>query len=111
MESPSDEKNIITEPLLSTSPKAKGGLRTIPFILASEAFERLASHGLLPNMILYLTREYGMESARGANTLFFWSAATNFMPILGAFLADSYVGRYRMIGFGCIVSLLVLFIL
>ena len=76
---------------------------------ANEAFERVASIGLMPNMILYLTRVYGMQIATAANVLFLWSAASNFMPILGAFLADSYVGRYRMIGFGSIVSLLVNF--
>jgi peptide/histidine transporter 3/4 len=78
-------------------------------VAANEAFERVASIGLMPNMILYLTRVYGMQIATAANVLFLWSAASNFMPILGAFLADSYVGRYRMIGFGSIVSLLVNF--
>uniref|UniRef100_A0A2N9F5W4 Major facilitator superfamily (MFS) profile domain-containing protein n=1 Tax=Fagus sylvatica TaxID=28930 RepID=A0A2N9F5W4_FAGSY len=107
MEIPSDvDKDMIKEPLLSTTPKAKGGFRTLPFIIANEAFERVASIGLMPNMILYLTRVYGMQIATAANVLFLWSAASNFMPILGAFLADSYVGRYRMIGFGSIVSLL-----
>lgn len=50
-----------------------------------------------------------METTAAANVLFIWTAATNFVPILGAFLADSYVGRYPMIGFGCIISLLVIF--
>lgn len=76
---------------------------------ANEAFERVASHGLQPNMILYLTKEYALPAARAANILFLWSAATNFTPIVGAFLSDSYMGRYRTIGFGSIVSLLVLY--
>ncbi|CAK7353250.1 unnamed protein product [Dovyalis caffra] len=104
MEDQSDNKKNITEPLLNSNPK--GGFRTLPFIIANEAFERLASFGLSTNMILYLTREYGMDAAQGAQVLFLLSSATNFTPVLGAFLADSYVGRYRMIGFGCIVSLL-----
>ncbi|XP_057957148.1 protein NRT1/ PTR FAMILY 1.2-like isoform X2 [Malania oleifera] len=65
----------------------------------------------MPNMIMYLMREYGLETARGSNILFYWSAATNLMPVLGAFLADSFVGRFRMIGFGSIVSLLGMFLL
>ncbi|KAL4603413.1 hypothetical protein ACB092_10G122800 [Castanea dentata] len=105
MENPSDEKDVVKEPLLNTY-KTKGGFKTLPFIIANEAFEGVASFGLMPNMILYLTREFGMQIASAANVLFLWSAATNFMPILGAYLADSYVGRYRMIGFGSIVSLL-----
>lgn len=78
-------------------------------VIANEAFERLANYGLQPNMVLYLTREYGLRAATAANVQFLWSAATDFTPIVGAFLADSYVGRYPMIGFGCILCLLVLF--
>lgn len=76
---------------------------------ANEAFERVASFGLMPNMINYLMNEYHVDTATGSNLLFLWSAATNFMPLIGAFMADSSVGRFPMIGFGCIVSLLVNF--
>lgn len=51
-----------------------------------------------------------IDAAKGAHVLFLLSSATNFTPILGAFLADTYVGRYRMIGFGCMASLLVIFL-
>ncbi|KAG8487414.1 hypothetical protein CXB51_020860 [Gossypium anomalum] len=81
METPSDENNKIREPFLSSSP-SKGGFRTLPFILATEAFERVATLGLSPNMIVYLRREFGMETAKAANVIFFWSAATNFTPII-----------------------------
>ncbi|CAN1218824.1 Protein NRT1/ PTR FAMILY 1.2 [Linum perenne] len=96
----------VKEPLLPSN-DPKGGFRTLPFIIVTDAFEKVATFGLMPNMILYLTREYGMENVQGANVLFMWSAATNFTPVLGAFLADSYVGRFRMIAFGSIFSLLV----
>ncbi|XP_048331579.1 protein NRT1/ PTR FAMILY 1.2-like [Ziziphus jujuba] len=100
-----EENGTMKEPLLRNS-NSKGGVRTLPFIIANEAFERVASHGLQPNMILYLTKEYALSAARAANILFLWSAATNFTPIVGAFLADSYMGRYSIIGFGSIISLL-----
>ncbi|XP_057434724.1 protein NRT1/ PTR FAMILY 1.2-like [Lotus japonicus] len=100
-------ENVIEEPLLNKhNSNVKGGFRTIPFIIANEACERLASLGLMPNMILYLTKVYGMQTAEASNFLLLWSAATNFIPLIGAFLADSYVGRYPMIGFGSIASLL-----
>ena len=73
----------------------------------NESLEKVASYGLLPNMILYLMKDYKMSLARGTNLLFFWSATTNFMPIVGAFLADSYLGRFLTIGFGSIISFLV----
>ncbi|KAL3528727.1 hypothetical protein ACH5RR_008049 [Cinchona calisaya] len=84
----------------------KGGLITMPFIIANEGFEKVASYGLLPNMILYLMNIYHMGLAKGNYILFLWSAATNFTPIVGAFLADSYLGRYLTISLGCITSLL-----
>uniref|UniRef100_A0A7C9DEW7 Proton-dependent oligopeptide transporter family n=1 Tax=Opuntia streptacantha TaxID=393608 RepID=A0A7C9DEW7_OPUST len=91
-----EKESGIKEPLL-VKPSSKGSLRTLPFILANEGFERAASSGLEPNMILYLTGAYGLEMATGTNVIFFWSAATNFTPILGAFLADTFAGRFRMI--------------
>ncbi|KAJ0008372.1 hypothetical protein Pint_29727 [Pistacia integerrima] len=86
--------------------RRKGGLITMPFIIANEAFEKVASYGLVPNMILYFIGDYHLSVAKGTNILFFWTAATNFMPILGAFLSDSYLGRFLTIGLGSIVSLL-----
>ncbi|GLT32688.1 hypothetical protein SLA2020_073350 [Shorea laevis] len=86
--------------------RKKGGLITIPFIIANEAFEKMASYGLLPNMILYLMKDYHLSVAEGTNILFIWSAATSFTPLLGAFISDSYLGPFLTIGFGSIVSLL-----
>ncbi|GAB4842251.1 hypothetical protein Ancab_012219 [Ancistrocladus abbreviatus] len=91
--------------------KKKGGLRTMPFIIANESFEKVASYGLTPNMILYLMKDYKMSIAKGTNLIFFWSAATNFMPLIGAFLADSFLGRFLTIGFGSLTSLLGMIIL
>lgn len=77
------------------------------FWIASQALEKLAYYGLVPNMILYLTVEYGMGTTEAANILFLWSAATNFFPLICAFIADSYTGRFPLIGFGSSTSLLV----
>ena len=74
---------------------------------ANEAFEKVASYGLVPNMILYLMNDYKVGIAKGQNILFLSGAATNFTPLLGAFLADSYLGRFLTIGFGSIFSFLV----
>ncbi|XP_031272263.1 protein NRT1/ PTR FAMILY 1.1-like [Pistacia vera] len=89
----------------------KGGFRTMPFIIANETFEKVASVGLQANMILYLTKEYHMSSAAGTNVLFLWSAISNFMPTIGAFLSDSYLGRFRVIALGTFISLLGLTVL
>lgn len=77
-------------------------------VTANEAFERVASIGLQSNMIMYLTREYNLEATTAAYILFVWSAVSNLMPVLGAFVADSYAGRYRMVGFGSVATLAVI---
>ncbi|WMV22326.1 hypothetical protein MTR67_015711 [Solanum verrucosum] len=94
-----------SSPILIKSRK-KGGLITMPFIIANEALESVASYGLLPNMTFYLMRDYRMDVTTTQNLLFFWSAATNFLPIVGAVVADSYLGRFLTIGLGSIFSFL-----
>lgn len=48
-----------------------------------------------------------MDVVRATTVLFLWNAIANFMPILGAFLSDSYLGRFRVIALGTIVTLIV----
>ncbi|XVF24951.1 hypothetical protein REPUB_Repub13aG0172000 [Reevesia pubescens] len=103
MEDASDQREMSLQEMPKTQ---KGGLITMPFIIVNESFEKVASYGLVPNMILYLIKDYHMGVAKGTNILFFWQAATNFTPILGAFVADSYLGRFLTIGLGSICSLL-----
>ncbi|CAO2182820.1 unnamed protein product [Urochloa humidicola] len=90
------------------NPKAirrKGGLRTIPFIISNEIFEKVATFGLTANMILYLTERYLMSSALATVVLYNWNAFSNFLPIFGAVIADACLGRFRVIALGSFVSL------
>ncbi|KNA07630.1 hypothetical protein SOVF_170040 [Spinacia oleracea] len=87
-------------------PRTKGGLITMPFIIVNEAFEKVSSYGLLPNMIFYLMNVYHLEAAKGSIILSLWSASSNAMAIFGGFLSDSYFGRFRVIAFGTFCSLL-----
>uniref|UniRef100_A0A1J3K4C5 Protein NRT1/ PTR FAMILY 1.2 n=1 Tax=Noccaea caerulescens TaxID=107243 RepID=A0A1J3K4C5_NOCCA len=91
---------------LNGAKKRKGGIITMPFIIANEAFEKVASYGLLPNMIMYLIKDYRFGVAKGTNVLFMWSAASNFTPLLGAFLSDSYLGRFLTIAIASLSSFL-----
>ncbi|KAF9671618.1 hypothetical protein SADUNF_Sadunf12G0066400 [Salix dunnii] len=61
MEMAVDEKRV-TQKVASK----KGGLRAMPFIIANEAFEKVAGVGLQANMILYLRNEYSLSNASGA---------------------------------------------
>ncbi|CAK9166099.1 unnamed protein product [Ilex paraguariensis] len=115
MEGGEEEKmdtNTEENQLLDNSSKPrKGGLRTMPFIIVNESFERVASYGLMPNMVFYLMNGYGMDAVGASNVLYVWSAASNGLAIVGAFLSDSYLGRFKVIALGSIASLLGMIVL
>ncbi|PIN08309.1 H+/oligopeptide symporter [Handroanthus impetiginosus] len=108
MESTNDSANSTTR---NEERRRKGGLKTMPFVIANEAFEKIAGFGLLPNMILYLTTAYNFSAASGTSALFIWNATSNFMPILGAFLSDSYFGRFLVISMATLTTLIGLVVL
>ncbi|CAJ2674823.1 unnamed protein product [Trifolium pratense] len=95
----------------SSSQPRKGGFRTMPFIIVNECLEKVASYGIMPNMILYLINDYNMAVAKATNVLYTWSAMSNILSIFGAFFSDSYLGRFNVIFIGSFSSLLGLTIL
>ncbi|CAN4105139.1 unnamed protein product [Withania somnifera] len=102
---------MMEEPLLlDDSETQKGGFRTLPFILGNVALMNAAASALTPNMILYLMNEYHMDMTTGSNILFIWSAVTNIAPVVGAFMADSFVGRFQMMGLGSVVTFVGMFL-
>lgn len=106
MEIPSQQAKTTQEVTIK-----KGGFRTMPFIIANETFEKIASFGLSMNMIFYLVGYYHLDATTGATVLFVWSAISYFTPVIGAFLSDSFLGRFRTIAYGTLFSLLGLFLL
>ncbi|KDP21241.1 hypothetical protein JCGZ_21712 [Jatropha curcas] len=86
--------------------KNPGGWRAMPYILGNETFERLATFGLFANFTVYLMRKYHMSQVSVANVLNIWFGITNFAPLIGAFISDTYVGRFRVIAFASIAAFL-----
>ncbi|PHU01344.1 hypothetical protein BC332_31131 [Capsicum chinense] len=106
----SEKGEIIEQPLLMVENNngegtQKGGFRTLPFILGSMTLMNMALTALTPNLILYLMNEYHMDMVTGSNMLFIWSAVANIAPVAAAIMADSFVGRFHMIGLGSVVTL------
>lgn len=75
----------------------------------NETFERLATFGLLANFMVYLMRVFHLEQVTAANVLNIWSGVTNFAPLVGAFISDAYVGRFKTIAFASCAAFLVHF--
>lgn len=64
--------------------------------------ERVAFYAISSNLVIYLTtvlREDISVSARNVNN---WSGTTFMTPLIGAFIADAYLGRYLTLAtFSC----------
>lgn len=64
--------------------------------------------GTLANLSVYLTTVFNMKSIQTTAFLSTFQGTTNLATLVGAFLSDTYFGRYKTLGFASIVSFLVL---
>ncbi|KQK02639.1 protein NRT1/ PTR FAMILY 8.2 [Brachypodium distachyon] len=83
-----------------------GNWRACPYILANECCERLAYYGMSTNLVNFMKDRLGMENALAANSVTNWSGTCYITPLIGAFLADAYLGR-----FWTIASFMIIYIL
>lgn len=61
---------------------------------ANEVCEKLAVIGFQTNLLSYLTRELHLPLTKAANTLTNFTGTASLTPLLGAFIADAYAGRF-----------------
>ncbi|KAI9116100.1 hypothetical protein K1719_013030 [Acacia pycnantha] len=74
--------------------KKTGHWKACRFILGNECCERLAYYGMSTNLVNYLEMQFGQSNVTAANNVTTWSGTCYITPLLGAFLADAYLGRY-----------------
>ncbi|KAF2308680.1 hypothetical protein GH714_012233 [Hevea brasiliensis] len=78
----------------------------MPFIIGNETFEKLGTVGSSTNLVVYLNTVFNLKSVTATTVVNVFNGATNLAPLLGAFLCDTYFGRYKTLGFASVTSFL-----
>ncbi|GFZ01632.1 peptide transporter 1 [Actinidia rufa] len=71
-----------------------GTWKACPYILGNECCERLAYYGMSSNLVLYFKHQLNQTSATASKNQSEWSGTCYITSLIGAFLADAYLGRY-----------------
>ncbi|XP_074319282.1 protein NRT1/ PTR FAMILY 7.1-like [Silene latifolia] len=78
----------------SIKKKRKGGWKWAMLLLANQGLATLSFFGVGVNLVLFLTRVLEQDNAAAANNVSVWTGTVYMFSLVGAFLSDSYWGRY-----------------
>jgi peptide/histidine transporter 3/4 len=83
-----------------------GRWKACSFIVCYEIFERMAFYGVASNLVIYLTTKLHEGTVNSATNVSNWTGTVWITPIIGAYIADTYWGRYwTFTVFSCIYIL------
>jgi proton-dependent oligopeptide transporter, POT family len=68
--------------------------KQIKYIVGNEACERFSYYGMLSILTLYLSDVMRMGEDRATEVVHLFATAVYFLPLLGGWLADRFLGRY-----------------
>ncbi|KAL5653936.1 hypothetical protein ACJX0J_033255, partial [Zea mays] len=83
--------------------KGTGNWRACPYILANECCERLAYYGMSTNLVNYMKTRLGQVNSVASNNVTNWQGTCYITPLIGAFFADAYMGRFWTIAIFMII--------
>ncbi|KAL6008504.1 hypothetical protein ACLOJK_034016 [Asimina triloba] len=72
-----------------------GGWKSGVLLLVNQGLATLAFFGVGVNLVLFLSRVLQQNNAEAANNVSKWTGTVYIFSLLGAFLSDSYWGRYK----------------
>ncbi|TKY63475.1 NRT1/ PTR FAMILY 2.13 [Spatholobus suberectus] len=95
----------------SRAMEKKPGWKAISYILGNQIIERIATVGMMANFMVYLLQVFNLGQVAATNVIGIWTGVSNFIPIIGACVADAYLGKFRTIAissFGTLVGMVIL---
>src|SRR5881409_2835360 len=100
-----DHKYLTSPPKIATMPPG------VPFIVGNQAAERFSYYGMNSILVVFMTKYLvvshgrpGLLNAAQADAWYLtFVSCLYFLPLLGAFLGDALLGKYRTILFLSIV--------
>lgn len=63
--------------------------------------------GTSTNLLVYLTTVFNTKSFTATNVINIFNGTINIATLVGAFLCDTYFGRYKTLGFASVSSFVV----
>ncbi|XP_058199680.1 protein NRT1/ PTR FAMILY 2.6-like isoform X1 [Rhododendron vialii] len=84
----------------------RGGWITFPFIAATMAGLTLAAGGWINNFIVFMIGEFNVKSIDAAQLWNVVNGCTSMFPVVGAIVADSFLGNFSVICISSLFSLL-----
>ncbi|KAL4278401.1 hypothetical protein GQ457_03G044120 [Hibiscus cannabinus] len=94
------------EAKMSSSMSKKGGFITLFFITGTLSGVMLSGFGWLANLIVYLVEEFNVESINATQISNVVHGCINLIPILGAIIADSFLGIFPVVAISSFISTL-----
>lgn len=74
---------------------------------ANQLFDRFAYFGVSANLVIYMTSELHKDMVSSVTSVNNWSGTAWLTPVLGAYIADSYLGRFWTITFALLIYAIV----
>jgi dipeptide/tripeptide permease len=85
---------VETAPVQPLEPIRRGHPKAFWFFFWGEFAERCSYYGMRAILALYMTDKLGINKADSGTYMSFFIAACYFLPLLGGWIADNYLGKY-----------------
>ena len=71
--------------------------KQIKFIVGNEACERFSFYGMRSILVVFMVQHLLMKENHAKEVFHLFVAASYFLPLIGGYLADRFLGKYRVI--------------